>query len=365
MIEQAELAERARASRTGPQIAVGADARREPAAVVVPQHARAGRRLDERNAAAPAAARLGAALRRPVRRIEPRPRRDARRRRPRRRTGSRRRRWIGLARRSCLCQFPCSPSRSGRSRSLASPAWIKARTPAPPASLCLLRTSALGDVTHVVPLVRTLQRRLARDAPDLAHRPSGAQTRRRPRRRRVHRVRQARGPLGVPRGARAARRAALRRAAAHAGRAARESPEPRRRTRRCASATTARARRTCTASSSTAAFRRGPASTCSTRWRASSSRSASGRPKCAGTSRFRTMRANSPRATCPMRRRRCSSARVEPPQAQLASGALRRGHGSRGAQARLARRALRRPERIRARIRRRDPRARCTRVRSI
>ncbi|MGH8040512.1 MAG: glycosyltransferase family 9 protein [Rudaea sp.] len=29
----------------------------------------------------------------------------------------------------------------------------------PPASLCLLRTSALGDVTHVVPLVRTLQAR--------------------------------------------------------------------------------------------------------------------------------------------------------------------------------------------------------------
>lgn len=28
----------------------------------------------------------------------------------------------------------------------------------PPRSLCLLRTSALGDVTHVVPLVRTLQR---------------------------------------------------------------------------------------------------------------------------------------------------------------------------------------------------------------
>ena len=36
------------------------------------------------------------------------------------------------------------------------------RTPTtapPPASLCLLRTSALGDVTHVVPLVRTLQAR--------------------------------------------------------------------------------------------------------------------------------------------------------------------------------------------------------------
>jgi heptosyltransferase I len=31
-------------------------------------------------------------------------------------------------------------------------------TPAPPASLCLLRTSAIGDVTHVVPLARTLQR---------------------------------------------------------------------------------------------------------------------------------------------------------------------------------------------------------------
>ena len=27
----------------------------------------------------------------------------------------------------------------------------------PPSSLCLLRLSALGDVTHVVPLVRTLQ----------------------------------------------------------------------------------------------------------------------------------------------------------------------------------------------------------------
>ena len=32
-------------------------------------------------------------------------------------------------------------------------------TPNPtiPASICLLRTSAIGDVTHVVPLVRTLQ----------------------------------------------------------------------------------------------------------------------------------------------------------------------------------------------------------------
>ena len=30
--------------------------------------------------------------------------------------------------------------------------------PAPPASACLLRLSALGDATHVVPLVRTLQR---------------------------------------------------------------------------------------------------------------------------------------------------------------------------------------------------------------
>lgn len=29
---------------------------------------------------------------------------------------------------------------------------------APPASICLLRTSALGDVTHVIPLLRTIQR---------------------------------------------------------------------------------------------------------------------------------------------------------------------------------------------------------------
>ena len=27
----------------------------------------------------------------------------------------------------------------------------------PPDSICLLRTSAIGDVTHVVPLMRTLQ----------------------------------------------------------------------------------------------------------------------------------------------------------------------------------------------------------------
>jgi len=31
-------------------------------------------------------------------------------------------------------------------------------SPQPPAALCLLRTSAIGDVTHVVPLIRTLKR---------------------------------------------------------------------------------------------------------------------------------------------------------------------------------------------------------------
>ncbi|MBL8298139.1 MAG: glycosyltransferase family 9 protein [Rhodanobacteraceae bacterium] len=34
---------------------------------------------------------------------------------------------------------------------------MSAKAATPPASLCLLRTSALGDVSHVVPLVRTLQ----------------------------------------------------------------------------------------------------------------------------------------------------------------------------------------------------------------
>ncbi|MEO6365945.1 MAG: ADP-heptose--LPS heptosyltransferase, partial [Luteimonas sp.] len=29
--------------------------------------------------------------------------------------------------------------------------------PSPPASICLLRLSALGDVTHVLPLVGTLR----------------------------------------------------------------------------------------------------------------------------------------------------------------------------------------------------------------
>ena len=45
-----------------------------------------------------------------------------------------------------------APEKSSKSRMDPSP------TPAPPASLCLLRTSAIGDVTHVVPIVRTLQR---------------------------------------------------------------------------------------------------------------------------------------------------------------------------------------------------------------
>ncbi len=39
-----------------------------------------------------------------------------------------------------------------------SPAAPAHATPAPPASACLLRLSALGDVTHVLPLVHTLQR---------------------------------------------------------------------------------------------------------------------------------------------------------------------------------------------------------------
>ncbi len=45
-----------------------------------------------------------------------------------------------------------APEKSSKSRMDQTP------LPAAPASLCLLRTSAIGDVTHVVPLVRTLQR---------------------------------------------------------------------------------------------------------------------------------------------------------------------------------------------------------------
>ncbi len=183
VVEQAEFAERARAPRAGPQIAVAADARDHAAAMVVPQHARTGRRLDERNAAASAAARLGAAEQSPVRRIEPVGIGTRGTRRPRRRTGSRRRASIGLARRSCLCQrsMDSRPSRSGRPRSLASPRWIDPRRPRRRRlRFCLLRTSALGDVTHVVPLVRTLQARWPRDPPDLDRRQARAQTRRRP-----------------------------------------------------------------------------------------------------------------------------------------------------------------------------------------
>lgn len=37
------------------------------------------------------------------------------------------------------------------------PASLASHVPTPPASICLLRLSALGDVTHVLPLVRTLR----------------------------------------------------------------------------------------------------------------------------------------------------------------------------------------------------------------
>src|SRR5690606_23406469 len=57
------------------------------------------------------------------------------------------------------------PARKGVSVSVGSKIAIRPSlssllqpTPAPPRSICLLRLSALGDVTHVLPLVHTLQR---------------------------------------------------------------------------------------------------------------------------------------------------------------------------------------------------------------
>jgi len=69
----------------------------------------------------------------------------------------------GSARRRVHCGR--SGIRAAAGAAAAAPQFIKACLQetvippiTPPESLCLLRTSALGDVTHVVPLVRTLQR---------------------------------------------------------------------------------------------------------------------------------------------------------------------------------------------------------------
>src|SRR6476646_5191410 len=129
------------------------------------QDARTGRRLDERDADATAAARLGAPELGPMRGTEPvgiGTRCAAGRGVEQDRAVSHR---LDLRVAHASAKFS-DPIRAGSPFEIRAPEksskspMDRSQTPAPPpASLCLLRTSALGDVTHVVPLVRTLQAR--------------------------------------------------------------------------------------------------------------------------------------------------------------------------------------------------------------
>src|SRR5690606_17593169 len=156
--QQAELHEAARAVAAAPEVQVAAEPGHQPAPQVVAEHRMPERAFYEPRAAAPAGAhRLGAIT--PVPWLEPAP--------------------FDLPRDRRIAQNRAVPTacnaewrqafagvESDHPASLASRMANPTRSQAasPPASICLLRLSALGDVTHVLPLVHTL-----RDAwPDVA-----------------------------------------------------------------------------------------------------------------------------------------------------------------------------------------------------
>ena len=154
--EQAELAECARALGAGPQVAVRDEARDEAAAPVVAQRAGADRQHDERNASATAGVRAGRV--RPARRLEPvhtRHRGDIRIAQDRAARGGLNLRLDHASAKLAARGAPDArlPPVNGTKHAMDQ----AAQPDAAPASLCLMRTSAIGDVTHVVPMLRTLQ----------------------------------------------------------------------------------------------------------------------------------------------------------------------------------------------------------------
>lgn len=154
--QKAKFGKTARACSARPDITVVQYPRKQATAAIVAQHAMTERRIDVYRTAAPGTGIFSTPLRAPERRIEP-----GRFKTDRAGTASLRgnrcvkdNRAIGAGLKLCLYH---------RIR-LACTRVYQARMPEaqfsmlePPQSLCLLRTSALGDVTHVVPMVRTLQ----------------------------------------------------------------------------------------------------------------------------------------------------------------------------------------------------------------
>src|SRR5574344_522149 len=143
MPQQTELGKTARALGTGPDIAGSTQARYQSATPVVPQHTRAERRIDEPGTAPPTIAD-GTGTPGPELRVKQRCL-DLSQLLPVKHNGT-----VAsplAARRHCFIGVESDHS-------------IESNNTMPQSSspLCLLRLSALGDVTHVVPLVRTLQR---------------------------------------------------------------------------------------------------------------------------------------------------------------------------------------------------------------
>src|SRR5690242_13194032 len=112
--------------------------------MVVPQHACAGRRVDHRHATAPASLGLERTAGSPEARVEP--------------VRTRRRRQRGIEQHHAAGFLAdLLLHHHVRSKETFMPVDSSPSPLPAPAALCLLRTSAIGDVTHVVPLVRTLQ----------------------------------------------------------------------------------------------------------------------------------------------------------------------------------------------------------------
>lgn len=138
--------ERARAIGAKPEITVSNEVPRQSAAAIATVHQRTNRGIDDSNVAAPAFQSTRCGARRsgePVRRIGI--------------SGEGSDQDFALRLTTAMFgEIHSAPVLPARLRqSIKS---LPARVIAPPDSLCILRLSALGDVSHVVPLVRTVQR---------------------------------------------------------------------------------------------------------------------------------------------------------------------------------------------------------------
>ena len=164
----------------------------------------------------------------------------------------------------------------------------------PPAQLCVLRLSALGDVCHVLPVVRTDAGCMAGDAHHVGHRQARAQIARSCARYRIRGLRQATRPRRLRDAAQDDERTPFRRSAAHAAGTAREHRSPHWCLRASRSVSIGLVPANSSGCSRTPASHRARANTCSTACSDSPDASVCTRVPCAGTFRCPTPRRSMP-----------------------------------------------------------------------